>query len=131
MKGLQLLRDAVIDALEKGGMTAIPAYPGKAKEYPGTVVTVVQVSGVKLIVGDDISLTADFFQPASQFLPPGFFSLLIQYLGDDALAFPGQNGQAGGAHIQWKRPVILRRKTNGMAGGHAVYTYALQAGANG
>ena len=40
MKGLQLLRDAVIDALEKGGVTAIPAYPGRAKDHPGTVVTV-------------------------------------------------------------------------------------------
>lgn len=53
MKGLQLLRDAVIDALEKGGMTAIPAYPGKAKDYPGTVVTVDvgQAEGKPLALG--------------------------------------------------------------------------------
>ena len=53
MKGLQLLRDAVIDALEKGGMTAIPAYPGKAKDYPGTVVTVDvgQAEGKPLAMG--------------------------------------------------------------------------------
>ena len=53
MKGLQLLRDAVIDALEKGGVTAIPAYPGKAKDYPGTVVTVDvgQAEGKPLALG--------------------------------------------------------------------------------
>lgn len=53
MKGLQLLRDAVIDALEKGGMTAIPAYPGKTKDYPGTVVTVDvgQAEGKPLALG--------------------------------------------------------------------------------
>ena len=53
MKGLQLLRDAVIDALKAGGVTAIPAYPGKAKDYPGTVVTVDvgQAEGKPLALG--------------------------------------------------------------------------------
>ena len=53
MKGLNLLRGAVIEALEKGGMKALPAYPGKARSYPGTVVTVDvgQAEGKPLALG--------------------------------------------------------------------------------
>ena len=53
MRGLNLLRGAVIEALEKGGMKALPACPGKARNYPGTVVTVDvgQAEGKPLALG--------------------------------------------------------------------------------
>ena len=40
MKGLNLLREAVQESLGKAGIRAVAAYPGKARRYPGTVVTV-------------------------------------------------------------------------------------------
>ena len=53
MQGLNLLRAAVIGALEKGGLRAVAAYPGGAREHPGTVVTVDvgQVEGKPLALG--------------------------------------------------------------------------------
>ena len=40
MNGLNQVRGAVIAALNGGGLTAVAAYEGKAKQYPGAVIAV-------------------------------------------------------------------------------------------
>lgn len=47
MNGLHQIRDAVIRTLESGGITAIPAYAGTAKQYvePVTAVSVSEAAG--------------------------------------------------------------------------------------
>ena len=40
MNGLNQVRGAVIAALNGGGLTAVAAYEGKAKRYPGAVIAV-------------------------------------------------------------------------------------------
>lgn len=40
MNGLNQVRSAVIAALADGGLTAVAAYEGKAKRYPGAVIAV-------------------------------------------------------------------------------------------
>ena len=86
MKGLQLLRDAVIDALKAGGVTAIPAYPGKAKDYPGTVVTVDvgQAEGKPLALGSYLGSREEKGEPRELYGCRMDFALSLEVRGEKA-----------------------------------------------
>ena len=86
MKGLQLLRDAVIDALKAGGVTAIPAYPGKAKDDPGTVVTVDvgQAEGKPLALGSYLGSREEKGEPRELYGCRMDFALSLEVRGEKA-----------------------------------------------
>lgn len=61
MKGLNLVRSAIVTSLTEAGMTAVPAWTGPAKRYSGAVVAVdvAEASGKPMAMGSYLGETYD------------------------------------------------------------------------